>query len=191
MNIFWQNEQIPSIFKCGMVRAIPKKKKGDFRPITIQSTIARIFSTLINRRLQIHCANQNIPHEIQGGGQSNRGVHEQLMTIRLIAENSEEGMFFVLFDIQKAFDTIWRECLIRKLNFLQVQGKILRIISNMFKNVSQNVIFNNQYSTPTIQTKIRYKEIPYLQLFSVSFYMICVLTYKNYTLDIKLITKMK
>jgi len=146
MNTFWHHELLPKIFKIGTVIPIPKPTPGQYRPITLQSTIARIFSYLITVRLKEHLSTQNIPHESQGGGQPGRGVHEQLLTIRLMAERSTKPLFFVLFDVKKAFDTVWRASLLKKLYSYGIQGKLFKIISNLFKHVLNNVKCNSAFS---------------------------------------------
>jgi len=61
LNIYWKIEHIPNIFKIGTVKAIPKYNSKQYRPITIQSTIVCIFSTLINKRITSWCSCNNIP----------------------------------------------------------------------------------------------------------------------------------
>ena len=78
MNIFWEQEYLSSCFKIRMVRPIPKKVPGQFRPITLLPTIARLFSLLLSERLRYWCCKNNIPHKSQGGGQANRSIHEHL-----------------------------------------------------------------------------------------------------------------
>jgi len=101
MNTFWQHEHLPKIFKIGTVIPIPKPASDQYDPLLFINHCS-YFSYLITIRLKEHLTTKNIPHESQGGGQPGRGVHEQLLTIRLMSERSTEPLFFVLFDVKKA-----------------------------------------------------------------------------------------
>jgi hypothetical protein len=48
--------------------------------------------------------------------------------------------------VQKAFDKIWREGLWYKLLINNINGKMLNVIQNIYKDIKSNIIFNNSKS---------------------------------------------
>ena len=52
----------------------------------------------------------------------------------------------MFIDFEKAFDRIWREGLWYKLLVNNINGKMLNVIQNIYKDIKSNIIFNNSKS---------------------------------------------
>jgi len=108
-----------------------------------------LFSSCINNRLIKWIIENNKIYEPQGGSCRGRGTHEQITIINLLcdaAQKQNKPQFFIFFDVKKAFDSVWREGLIYKLFNEGIEIKLLKIISNMFKNVKNNIKIHNNLS---------------------------------------------
>ena len=61
--------------------------------------------------------------------------------------NPPEDVRGVFLDISKAFDKVWHEGLIFKLNTYVVEGKSIMLLENYFKNQSQRVVLTGLNSS--------------------------------------------
>ena len=152
-DLAWKSKRLPNCCKKGWVRVIPKKgnsyRLDNLRPITILPCITRIFSYIVNKRLTRWLTANQIIHESQGGSQTGRGIHEQVMIINLFCDfmsNKNKNCFFIFYDVQKAFDTMWREGMLYKIYQMGVRGHIFDIIRNLYFRTSSCIKIKNDYS---------------------------------------------
>ena len=54
--------------------------------------------------------------------------------------------YCAIIDFQKAFDNVWREGLWFKLMSINVSGKFLNVIKNMYEEIKSYISFNGQQS---------------------------------------------
>ena len=86
------------------------------------------------------------PNVQQQGFQKGIGCQTASFNLQeTIHDNLEQHsrIFTAFLDIKKAFDTVWHDALIRKLELLGVTGKILRLINNSYCDISSAVVANN------------------------------------------------
>ena len=62
--------------------------------------------------------------------------------VDLICKN-KQSVFCAFIDLKQAFDKAWREGLWEKLSTHRINGKCLRIIQSIYKNIKSCVIINN------------------------------------------------
>lgn len=114
----------PTSFKMAKVIPIPKPGKdighsGNYRPISLLNTLGKLFEKLIHARISAFAEENNIINEEQFGFRAQHSASHQILRVtRHIRENwalrKSTGM--LLFDIEKAFDSVWHDGLIYKLN---------------------------------------------------------------------------
>ena len=114
-----------SIFpKClKIAKVIPIYKKGDrnkpenYRPISLLSSISKIFEKLILRRMMKFCEKNNIITKNQYGFRSRRSCADAIATVtefmRSEIDSKSTGQASFI-DLQKAFDTLDHKILLEK-----------------------------------------------------------------------------
>jgi hypothetical protein len=55
-------------------------------------------------------------------------------------------MYCAFIHFEKAFDKIWREGLWYKLLINNINGKMLNVIQNIYKDIKSNITYNNSKS---------------------------------------------
>jgi hypothetical protein len=78
---------------------------------------------------------ENLSEE-QGGFRKDRSTIQQILTLRLIAEemqNRSRNVYNCFIDFQKAFDSVWHEGLWRLLASMGVSVKIVRVIKSLYE----------------------------------------------------------
>ncbi|MEW8542872.1 MAG: reverse transcriptase family protein, partial [Candidatus Thiodiazotropha sp.] len=131
------------------------KNKGDpslpenYRPITILSCLGKLFTSVLNARLTRFLDEFEILSETQTGFRKDYSTLDNIFTLHSLIELlrvQKKKLFCCFIDFSRAFDTVWRVGLWRKLLVNNINGKILRVIKNMYDNIKSCVSINNQTS---------------------------------------------
>lgn len=144
---------IPSSWVEGII--IPLYKKGDplkpsnYRPITLLSCMGKLFTAVLNSRLNNYLEEINLLNENQAGFRQNYATTDHIFTLHCIIELlkfQKKKLFCSFIDFSKAFDSVWRVGLWKKLLESKVNGKFLQVIKNLYSNVKSCVSINNELS---------------------------------------------
>ena len=138
-NVIWETGEIPQEFKHGIVVPIrkPDKKGSDpasYRPISLTSALGKILETIINRRLTRLLEKLGIIHKNQSGFRRKRQVHDHI--IRLTNEvnkgrdRGNRPIAAIFIDMEKAFDTLWREGTLEELENKGITGNTYNYIKS-------------------------------------------------------------
>ena len=120
---------------------VPLHKKGskaeveNYRGITLLSTFGKLFTRILNNRLNEWAETYHVYIEAQAGFRRQMGTIGVLVLHGLIKHFINEGkrLYAAFIDFTKAFDYVVRENLWLKLIKVGVRGKILNIIKSMVK----------------------------------------------------------
>ena len=151
-----------SIYDTGLVpnewkeaNVVPIHKKGDkcditnYRPISLTCLVSKIMERKIQDELLAR--NRDQLNEHQHGFLENKSCHTNLINLCdsiNTALHNKIGTDIIYFDFQKAFDTVRHDLVLMKLkNQFNINGCLLRFISNYLKDRTQRVVLENCYST--------------------------------------------
>ena len=87
---------------------------GNYRGISLMDAIAKLFDSILNRRLSLWFT----PDREQAGAQKLRSCTEHQITLRLLidyAKHKKKTLYLVFVDFSKAYDRVPRTRLIQKL----------------------------------------------------------------------------
>ena len=106
---------------------------GSYRPITISSYLGKLLERILEKRLRTFYDLPNIFDETQEGFCPNRSTSRYLY--RLLSKLNEAkqkrmNAVILFIDSSKAFDSVWVEGLIVKLNRKGVTGNFLLLLNN-------------------------------------------------------------
>jgi hypothetical protein len=153
--LFIINESIrtgkfPNAFKIAKV--IPIFKSGsksdinNFRPISMLSVFAKILEKLVKLQLQSHLEINKIIVSNQYGFRSNKNTSNALFDItNEIVQKVGEGnhVLITFLDLAKAFDSVDRSKLLKKLECCGVRGLSLEWFQSYLHERKQSVCINN------------------------------------------------
>ena len=135
--------------KLKFVNAVPVHKKGsrillsNYRPISLLSNLNKIFEKIIFNRLYQFLEKYNCIYELQFGFRSKHSTIHALINIteriREALDNNKlaSGIFV---DLQKAFDTVNHNILIKKLEYYGIRGSINERFKEYLYKRKQTVI---------------------------------------------------
>ena len=138
-----------SVYLTNQAYMILLKKKtdaanvGDFRPISLIHSFAKLFTKVLARRLAVHMNNLVKPN--QSAFIRTRLIHENYKAVQLTAKllhRSKVPCSLLKIDIAKAFDTVNWQFLLDLLQHLGFSRRWVNWISIILSTASTKVILN-------------------------------------------------
>jgi ribonuclease HI len=153
-NNLWKNQKIIPEWKTAIVLPIYKPGKDkhspeSYRPISLTSALCKINEKLITTRLIWFLETNNIINPAQSAYRKNRSTLDHL--IRLTDNinktiNNKRHTVGIFFDFSHAFDMIWKQGLLHKLDRIGISGRIKSWIADFLENRKIKVKINNTIS---------------------------------------------
>ena len=135
------NQYYPSCWKTGVI--VNLYKSGDiynidnYRGLTINSCLAKLFNTILNKRLMKFLESNKLICDNQIGFKSKARTSDHIFIINTLFRKfckSNKRLYLCFVDFRKAYDSVWREALMLKLLRLGVRGNFFGTVKNMYDN---------------------------------------------------------
>ena len=121
-NIIFETGILPQSWLNGIIKPI-YKNKGDvkdpknYRPITIVSCLRKLFTAILNARLNDYTEEFMILKENQSGFRQSYSTLDNIysiFTLFQILKSKKKKLYCAFIDFEKAFDRVWRDGLFHK-----------------------------------------------------------------------------
>ncbi|CAG2202636.1 unnamed protein product [Mytilus edulis] len=152
MNIIWQKGELPTEWKMADVKFLRKPGKtsyyssSSYRPISLTCIICKLMERVILERIVAYIEGHRLIDLTQEGFRKNHSTTNALLRlVQTIADgfNEDESTLAWLVDLEKAYDSIWREGLMIKLHKLGIKGKTWLWINSFLTNRTARCMLNN------------------------------------------------
>ena len=134
----WSYALISPIHKFG-----DKNKPENYRGISLQSVLSKIFASILSKRLKTWCEINNVIGEEQAGFRPSRSTIDNIFCLQTIVQKylrKKGGRLYAAFvDFEKAFDRVDRKLLWDKLNTQHVSSKMVKMLKSMYTSVQSCV----------------------------------------------------
>ena len=140
----WSEGYIVPIFKKGDVNEV-----SNYRGITLLSTLGKLFTRILNNRLNNWAEEYGIYIEAQAGFRKHMSTIDNVFVLNSLIThciNNKEHLYCCFVDFTKAFDYVERDILWYKLIKIGVRGQMLDIIKSMYNAIKSKVKSNNNVS---------------------------------------------
>ena len=142
----WLMGMIVAIYKDG-----PKMDTGNYRGITLMSCLGKLFLSILNSRLMEYVLGRDVlTDSALGFVPGNRTSDAHIIIHNLInkfCHKQKAKLFSCFVDFKKAFDSVPRDILLKKLLKYGINGKFFNIIRNVYLNDEACVKANGVRST--------------------------------------------
>ena len=153
----WSEGIINTLHKSGNVQ-----DPNNYRGITITSCLGKLFSIILNKRLECFVAENSILKPNQIGFQNKCRTSDHMFIIRTLIDKytnnkSKRNLFCCFVDFRKAFDCVWHNGLFLKLLRYNIRGHFFNLIRDMYKKVTARI---NMYThlSEKIECKVGVKQ---------------------------------
>ena len=172
-----QTRKFPNEWK--MTNVVPVHKKGDkqilknCRPVSLLPICGKVFECLIYNSLFEYLIENDLISPNQSGFKTGDSCTNQLIPItHEIHQSFDDGFEVrgVFLDVSEAFNKVWHNGFIYKLNQNGVAGDLLDTLTNFLKDRKQRVVLNGQYSTWTNVEA----GVPQGSIFGPLLFLICI-----------------
>ena len=147
-NLSWKQGQVPQCWK--EARMIPVLKKGknkikpdSYRPISLTSCVCKTMERIINQRLQWYLESEDVIPPEQAGFRRYRGTEDQTTHLTQVIEDAfqaKKATLAVFIDLQRAFDKVWKDGLLVKLQRSGITGNMYRWTKSYLHNRRARVL---------------------------------------------------
>ncbi|XP_072384622.1 uncharacterized protein [Diabrotica undecimpunctata] len=146
-NKIWFSQSFPSLWRQSLIIPIKKNDSSSnfasaYRPISLTCTMCKLLEKMINKRLLWFLEENNLIDAAQSGFRPNRSTMDNLVLLHTEitqAISNKNEVITVALDLESAFDTINRAVIIRKLEQLNLTGKVTRSTCSLLQNTLNNL----------------------------------------------------
>ena len=126
----------------------PKDNPASYRPISLLNCMGKLFEKIISNRIQEFIEDHNNINPWQRAYQPHKEANEHIMIINeyMKVKENKKLAALLLMDVEKAFDAVWHNGLLKKLHDMELPGDILRIISSFLTDRTIQVRIGNTLS---------------------------------------------
>ena len=145
---------IPEDWTIGVILPLFKNKgcpeePGNYRGITLLSCLGKLFTAILNGRINKFMNENGLLGNEQAGFRSGQSTMDHVFVLHHIIDfykNKGKAVYCAFVDYSKAFDLINRSALWCKLLKQGISGKILSVIQNMYQCAKSCVRSNGRLS---------------------------------------------
>ena len=155
-NLCLSTAVFPDQLKIAVIKPIYKAGErnmfNNYRPISLLPIFSKILEKIIHSQLSLYIDKHNIINPLQFGFRKNHSTYMPIahMVDQITSSLQEKFITCVLYvDLKKAFDTVSKDILLKKLAFIGVRGKLHEILKSYLTNRKQKTQVNAHLSEET------------------------------------------
>ena len=129
---------------------------SSYRPTTISSYVGKLFERLLDSRIRALAEHEGILDKEKGGFRKQKSTVRLLYRLLLQCKNlklKKQLGTLISLDLEKAFDSVWINGLLWKLNHIGITGNMLRLIESFLRN-RQLYVEIGEYQSEKFKTDI-------------------------------------
>ena len=154
VNVIFSNNIYPSMWTINYLKPIFKKGStkdpDNYRGLAIGSAFAKLFSFILLTRLIDFINVKQLISPQQIGFMKGKSTSDHIFLLRTIVEKvlikNKKRLYAAFIDFKKAYDTVNRELLMKRLQVLGINGIFMRNIIGMYRKTEYSVRLNEGYT---------------------------------------------
>ncbi|CAI0554757.1 unnamed protein product [Linum tenue] len=146
---FFLAGSLPQSIAHAFICLLPKKDSvemvSDFRPISLLGSVNKIIAKVLFNRLQPHV--NNLISDYQFAGKRGKVIHESCLIANEVIDSrrrSGKPGLVIKLDIEKAFDSISWECILKALEHLGIHSRFRKWIKGMIASSRLSTLINGE-----------------------------------------------
>ena len=141
-NTAWSQGRLPPDWKKAIITPLLKADKPSFdamsyRPIALTNTLCKVMERMVSNRLRWWMETNNCFNRFQSVFRKRRSTIDHIVRLADDAHkavNNGQYTLAVMVDLEKAFDLVWHQGLLYKMEQLGLKGNILHFVADFLAN---------------------------------------------------------
>ena len=136
----------PRLWSMGILFPIHKSGELDdpnnFRGITLNSCLSKLFTYLLNTRLSSYCEEKGLMEYNQIGFRKGFRTSDHIFTLKTVVDKAfanKKKLYVCFVDFKKAYDTVWRNGLFYKLLKAGISPGFVQLMQSMYSKLQSCV----------------------------------------------------
>ena len=158
-NLSWREGRLPQIWREAIMTPILKRgknkqKAASYRPISLTSAVGKTMESIINQRMKWYLETNNLLANQQAGFRMFRSTEDQTTYLAQEVEDAFQAKkvtFVTWVDLQRAFDKVWTDGLLVKLQRCGIGGTMYKWIKSYLFNRRARVSLDGTTSRKFLQ----------------------------------------
>ena len=160
---FWNDEKVPESFKESVIRPFLKPgknpcKRENYRPISLLNVIMKLYEQLIKRRLVNFLESSSFFSKAQAAYRTGCSTVDNLLVLQEIffyyryvkkgprGATGKQPLYLAFMDLRKAFDSVPRRLLFKKLSHIGICGKLFNVLRDLYTKNKARVRVGQNFS---------------------------------------------
>ena len=163
-NLVLKSGHFPDDWNLGLIRLIHKGNEindpNNYRGITLNSCLGKLFCKVLSNRLAPKLEEYNVYCKEQAGFRKNQRTTDHIYLLHRIIRkyiSQNQYLYTCFVDFSKAFDSLWRLALMKKLSDVGIHGNFLNIIKSIYSTTMNSIIYENTLS-PVFPSNVGVKQ---------------------------------
>ena len=156
VNTLFSNHIYPSAWTRNFLKAIYKKldvkAPGNYRGLAIGSAFAKLFSFILLNRLNGYIEKEGLVSPNQIGFMKGCRTSDHIFLLKTLitktVKKNGKVLFAAFIDFKKAYDTVDRSLLIKRIQDLGINGIFLKNLESMYKKTEYLLQYKNGHLDP-------------------------------------------
>ena len=154
-NVAFTQGHSPSVWNKCILNPIPKSSTADprdpmsYRGIALASCVYKLYCGVLNQRLSAWAEDNSVLSDAQNGFRKGRSTVDHLCSLSSIIETRKlqnKATYVAFIDFKKAYDSVNRQLLWKKVWDLGVRGKIFAALRSLYTQSLYSVRVNGHMS---------------------------------------------
>ena len=158
-NKCWEGNGIPVKWRTAIIKPLLKdgkdpKETVSYRPISLTCCMGKLLEKIIADRLLYILEERNLINDNQAGFRPNRCTTDQVLKLvqqasdQLHNKSGDTRLMATFFDYEKAYDKVWRDGLLYKMEMLNIPARFIRYVRHFLSGRKTRVDINGTKSNP-------------------------------------------
>ena len=156
------NGEFPKIWARGIIVPVFKNGSKDdpanYRGLTIGSNICKLFTKILNTRLDQFCIKRNLICPEQIGFCKGKRTSDHIFVLKTLidkyTQHGKKQLYTCFVDLRRAFDTVRHEELFFKLRKCGISDLFYRVLKDMYHNIDLCVKVDSNYLSQNFSSYI-------------------------------------
>ena len=137
----WNTSLTQLIYKDG-----PRDEPANYRGISLSSNLCKLFNSILVARISKYLEENKLIRLEQGGFRKDNRTSDHIFVLQTVIQKYTKngGKLYACFvDLKKAYDSVWRQGLIHKLEEIGINRKTTNLIKDMYNKTYTSLLYKS------------------------------------------------